>query len=642
MSRRVEFEIRGIRCASCVETIEATARGVPGVQQAALNLATRRLGVAGEPDTALLKERLRERGYEALEPHRGAAGPDDEVGAGRVAAALLLAAGTMAPVPPWAAALLAAPVVLWAGLPIHAGLVRSIRNLRPSMDTLVSMGTLIAFAARAFDAAAVILAVVLLGRWLEGRARRRAADAVTGLMALIPERSPAVGEIALVRPGERVPADGRIVEGHTSIDESMLTGEGLPVDKGPGDALVGGTLNLNGAVQMKVERAGADTVLAGVARFVDEAQASRARVQRIADRVCAVFVPVVLAVAAAAGAYWGATASLKEGLIRAVAVLVVACPCALGLATPAAVVVGIGRAARRGILIRHAPAIEQAAAVRAVIFDKTGTLTTGRLRVESADPQVRRLAAAVEQYSAHPVARAVAEGVAAPAADDFEEKPGFGARARVEGREVRVGNAAWVGDPGPHRRERAVYVAREGVVIGAIGLSDTLRPEAAEVVRAMPAALVTGDVDAGAAADLGIERVFTEMSPIGKAEVVRRLREELGPVAFVGDGINDAPALAAADAGIALSRGADVAMAAGTIVLVGEDLGRVPEALALCRATVRVIRQNLAWAFGYNAILIPLAAAGALRPEIAAAAMALSSLTVVVNALRIRAPDDKR
>lgn len=627
-SVRRAYDIEGIHCASCARTIEEAAREVPGVSGVSVNVATRRLEVTGEPDVPLLKERLRQKGYTAREPERGAAPPAP---AGPAVAALLLAGATFAPLPHAAAGIAAALAVFVAGGPVHRGLLRF---RRPDMDLLISIGTLAAFFSGRFHEAAVIMAAVLLGRFLEGRARAHAADAVARLATLLPVRPAAVGEVVEVRPGERIPADGRIVEGATSIDESMLTGEALPVDRGPGAAVTGGTLNLTGAFRMKVERAGEETVLAGIIRFVEEAQASKAPIQRTADRVCGMFVPAILALAALTAAAWSAIDPARA-LSSAVAVLVVACPCALGLATPAAVVVAIGRAARAGILIRNAEAIERAARVRAVVFDKTGTVTEGRIVVAAADPEVRRLAAAVERRSAHPIARAIADGQEVPGADDVEERPGFGARGTVDGVEVRVGNEAWTGDPGPHRRPRAVYVARAGTVIGAIELADTLRPEAAEVVGSFRSALVTGDVEAGPAAALPFERTVTGVSPIGKAAALAELTEAWGPLAFVGDGLNDAPALAAAEAGLALAGGSDAAAAAGSIVLVGGGLRQVPAALELCRRTMAVIRQNLAWAFGYNVLLIPAAAAGVLRPEWASAAMAVSSLTVVLNALRI-------
>jgi Cu+-exporting ATPase len=584
------------------------------------------------------------------------------------------------------------------------------------MDTLVTLGTGAAYGyslvvtllpevvTRAglshetyFDSASVIIGLILLGRWLEARARSRAAGAVRTLLALrpatarvlqegseldLPVDKVAVGDMLRVRPGDRVPVDGVVLQGASAVDESILTGESMPVDKGVDDRVIGGTMNASGSFVMRAERVGADTALAQIVRLVEGAQASKPPIQRLADRVTGWFVPAVLAIAAVTALAWlllGPEPRLTHALTSAIAVLIIACPCAMGLATPTAIMVGTGRGAERGILVRDGAALEVAERVSAVVFDKTGTLTEGRPQVVGVMPAgavdsdgLLRLAAAVERGSEHPLAEAIvrraeARGIELPAAEGFEALAGMGARARIEGHTVVLGSAPLIAeagtDAGPLRDEAdasaaagetCVWVACDGVLIGLVTVADAVKPRAAEAVRRLQASgmqvwMITGDRRAtaesiGRAVGIGPERILAEVLPGAKAERIEELQAAGHVVAMVGDGVNDAPALAHADLGIAIGTGADVAVEASDVTLVGDDLGSVPAALGLSRATMRTIRQNLAWAFGYNILLIPVAAgllfpvAGLLlTPALAAAAMALSSVSVVTNSLRLRA-----
>lgn len=616
---------------------------------------------------------------------------------------------------------LAIPVQFGAGWPFLAGAWASIRRRSPDMDTLIAMGTLAAFVYSAlatfvpslfvgeglvhevwYDSAVVIVTLVCLGRWLEDRAKGRAGEAIRRLAGLepktarvlrdgreadVPVADLAVGDRVRVRPGERVPADGRVVDGQSAVDESMLTGESLPVDKGPGDPVTGGTLNRTGSFTFEATKVGAETTLRQIVRLVREAQGSKAPIQRLADRVAAVFVPSVLAVAAVAFALWwalGPDPRVNHALQSFVTVLIVACPCALGLATPTAILVGTGRGAERGILVRDGETLETAHRVTAVLFDKTGTLTEGRPEVTDVvalDGDEGRLlswAASVELASEHPVAKAVvtraqAGGMVVTAADRFESVPGRGVSGTVHGddgspRDVFVGNAGYLSskgvDPAP-LLPRAEALAAGGKTplllgidedsgkrpLGVIAVADAVKPHAkAAVLRlkgmGLVVGMVSGDRKATAEAvakEVGIERVLAEVLPDRKADEVKRLRAEGHVVAFVGDGVNDAVALAAADVGIAIGAGADVAREASDLTLVADDLSRVADAILLSRRTMRAIRQNLFWAFAYNVAGIPIAAGllvpfggPRLDPMLAAAAMALSSVFVVTNSLRLR------
>jgi len=673
----------------------------------------------------------------ALEPALGADTGEDNpeleqmtrrmwVAAALTAPVFVLAMGEMLPGWPlhgpwvvWAQALLTAPVVGWAGWPFFVRCHESLRNRRLNMFTLIGIGTGATFVYslaavsmpdlfparfRApdgtvpvyFEAAAVIVTLVLVGQVLEGRARGRTGEAIRELLDLAPDTAFLVGpdgtdeEVPLdrvqsgdrlrVRPGERVPVDGVLIEGHSDVDESMITGEPTPVDKTSGDSVTGGTVNGVGAFVMRAERVGADTMLARIVQMVAEAQRSRASIQRLADRVSAWFVPAVLAVAVTAfvvWSVWGPAPAMSHAVLVAVSVLIVACPCALGLATPMSIMVGTGRGARAGVLIRDAEALERLERVDVLVLDKTGTLTEGRPALVSVSPvsedadgaELLRLAASVELASEHPLARAVVAGarerglLPAPA-DGFEAVPGLGVQADVEGRRIVVGNRRWLerlGVPLAGLVERADALRREGQTVmfvavdgkpGALlGLADPIKPTTAEALDMLRSAglevvMLTGDSRTTAAAvarRLGIDRVEAETQPADKVRVVERLQAEGRVVAMAGDGINDAPALARADVGIAMGGGTDVAIESAAVTLVKGDLRGITRARRLSRVTMRNIRQNLALAFVYNMLGVPLAAGVLypwlgvlLNPMIAAAAMSLSSVSVISNALRLR------
>jgi Cu+-exporting ATPase len=677
---RRAWRVRGLD-PSGVAALEARLRSLPGVAAAAANPAAGTVAVdllfPSDAETLLRDQGLSPEAEETL--------PQDREGlvlAARTVVALALAAAVMTlqmiPAgPPWLWAALAAPVQFWAGWPFHAGFLASLRHARADMNTLVSLGTNVAFFASLaggtpyYDTAAVILAVVLLGRLLERRARRGTRRAIEALLELAPRSDVRPGDERLVRPGERFPADGAVLEGSSATDESMLTGESDPVDKKAGDRVLGGTLNRSGALRVRFDRTGDDTVLAQIVRVVRETQGTKPALQRLADAWAARFVPIVLVLAAAtfAGWWW---IDPSHALAASVAVLVVACPCAFGLATPAAIMVATGAAARRGILFKEAGALEAVGLLDRVVFDKTGTLTLGRPAVTGVFPgpgfareEVLSLAAAVERSSEHPLASAIVAAVPdGPTATDFDARPGLGAVARLDGRELAVGNRPFFSllgiDFSPLQRElaaaaslceTAVLVCVDGRLAGLLTLADEPRPEAARVVAELRrldlgVRLLTGDdaTTAGAVArrlGIDLDHVKAEVMPADKAAAVRELQAG-ARVAMVGDGINDAPALVQADVGIALHQGADVAIEAADVVIMKSNLERIPEAVRLGRAARRVIHQNFAWAFGYNALLIPLAA-GVLKPwgldlhpMAAAAAMALSSVTVLLNSLRLR------
>ncbi len=675
--RRV-YRVRGLDPAR-VSLIEDRLRSLPGVTAASANCASSTVAAESLFD-AEVEGLLKSEGL-SPEPEESRA-QDTEARdlALRAGAAMVLAAAVMALTmlhagPHWLWMALAVPVQFWAGWPFHAGLLRSLRHASPDMNTLVSVGTNAAFFYSLFsgevyyDTSATIIAIVLLGRFVELRTRRGARRAVEALLELVPQVQVKPGDELLVRPGERVPADGFVIEGAGAVDESMLTGEPMPAAKQPGDRVVGGTLNTTGALRVRFDRTGDDTVLAGIVRLVRRTQGSKTPAQRVADLWARRFVPIVLLLALATLASWMAI-DRSRALASTVAVLVVACPCAFGLATPMAVMVAAGRAARRAILLKDASALEALGTPDLVVFDKTGTLTEGRPSMAGVVPapgfdreEVLRLAGAVERLSEHPLARAIASASPeAPAAEGFESRPGLGAIARVRGAEVAVGSRAFFDilgvDLKPLEAELAsaaasartpVLVARDGSLAGLIAVADAPRADAAEAVAALrrlglQVRMLTGDDPVAAAAVaslLGIEGVDAGVMPPDKAGRVRSLQEGGVRVAMVGDGVNDAPALVQADAGIAVSRGTDVAVESADVVLVKNHLGRIGEAVRLGRAARRVIHQNFAWAFGYNAALIPLAAGVLspwglrLDPMIAAAAMALSSITVAANSLRL-------
>ncbi|MFF9237424.1 heavy metal translocating P-type ATPase [Streptomyces sp. NPDC014801] len=612
----------------------------------------------------------------------------------------------------WLSLTLASPVVVWGGWPFHRAAWTNLRHGAATMDTLVSVGTAAAYGwslwalflgdagmpgmRHGFDltptrgdasstlyleVAAGVTAFLLLGRYLEARSKRRAGAALRALMELgakdvavlrggrevrVPVAQLAVGDRFVVRPGEKIATDGTVVEGSGAVDASLLTGESVPADVGVGDAVTGATVNAGGRLVVRATRVGADTQLARMARLVEDAQSGKAEVQRLADRVAGVFVPVVLLIAAATcGGWLGATGDATAAFTAAVAVLIIACPCALGLATPTALMVGTGRGAQLGILIKGPEVLESTRRVDTVVLDKTGTVTTGRMTLQEVyvadgadEKEVLRLAGALEHASEHPLARAIAAGAeeragALPGVEDFTNVPGRGVRGRVDGREVAVGRLfdalplelARVREEAERGGRTAVVVGWDGAARGVLAVADAVKETSAEAVArlrglGLTPVLLTGDnrtVAEAVAHQVGIDQVIAEVLPEEKVDVVRRLQGEGRTVAMVGDGVNDAAALATADLGLAMGTGTDAAIEASDLTLVRGDLRVAADAIRLSRRTLATIKGNLVWAFGYNVAALPLAAAGLLNPMIAGAAMAFSSVFVVTNSLRLRA-----
>jgi Cu+-exporting ATPase len=679
----VELDVRGMHCASCVAHVERHLNRLDGVE-ATVNLATEKATVRYDRARVTLAElvgAVESAGYEASLPESRAPASADRRG-------LLLAGSAVLSLPilllsmveplqfagwEWLALALATPVVFLFGSPFHLGALRSLRSRAATMDTLVSLGTLAAWTWSVvtvaapgeghvyFEVAAVITTLILLGRFLETGARRRSGEAIRALLELgakearvlrggaehaVPVDELRVGDRFVVRPGETVAADGVVVEGRSAVDASMLTGEPIPVEVEPGSEVAGGTVNASGRLLVRATRVGAETALARITRLVAEAQAGKAPVQRLADRISAVFVPVVLAVAAATLAGWlAATGDAGEAFTAAVAVVIIACPCALGLATPTALMVGTGRGAQLGIVIRGPEILERTRRATTAVLDKTGTVTEGRMRLVAVAPvngasraDVLRLAGALEDASEHPIGRAVAGAARAelgslPAVADFRAHAGLGVSGVVEGHQVEVG-----------RGEGEVLVRWDGELKATLVLEDAVKPTSPEAVAelrrlGLVPVLLTGDAETTArkvAEEVGIDRVIAGVEPDGKAAEVRRLQEAGEVVAVVGDGINDAPALAQADLGLALGTGTDVAVETADLILVSGDLRAAADAIRLSRRVLATIKGNLFWAFAYNVAAVPLAVAGLLSPIVAAAAMAGSSLFVVSNSLRLR------
>ncbi|HEX6653000.1 MAG TPA: heavy metal translocating P-type ATPase [Thermoleophilaceae bacterium] len=715
-SQHLELPIAGMSCASCATRIERSLNGVDGVT-ATVNYATERATVDYDPETVTpdaLVGAVEAVGYGAVIPKGGAPAGHAADSASSLRRRVVASAALSVPVlllsmvPPlqfngweWIAFALATPVVLWGAWPFHVAAWANARHRAATMDTLVSVGVLAAwiwsvYALFAdtdtyFETAAVITTLILAGRWFEARAKRRAGDAIRSLLELgakeaavlgpdgteqrVPVDRLVPGDRFVVRPGEKVATDGVVEEGSSALDMSMLTGEPVPVEVGPGADVAGATVNEGGRLVVRATRVGADTAVAQIARLVTEAQAGKAPVQRLADRVSGVFVPIVIGLSAATLLAWlalGGTAT--DAFSASVAVLIIACPCALGLATPTALMVGTGRGAQLGLLMRGPEILESTRAVDTIVLDKTGTVTTGRMSLVDVTvaPGTTRdeavvLVGALEHASEHPVARAIAKAAyadrtaaagARPAVERFANVEGLGVDGTVDGRSVVVGRPALLAERGielpaeladarsaaEQGGRTAVAAAWDGEARALFVIADTVKPSSAEAVRALEGlglrpVLLTGDNETTAravAAEVGVDEVIAEVMPADKAAVVKRLQEEGRTVAMVGDGVNDAPALARADLGLAIGTGTDVAIEASDLTLVSGDLRAAADAIRLSRATLRTIKQNLGWAFGYNVAAIPLAAAGLLNPVIAAAAMALSSVSVVANALRLR------
>ncbi len=708
-TERVRLDVEGMTCASCAARIERKLNKLDGVQ-ATVNYATEEAAVAYDPDVVAIDDLLsavEAAGYRAALPGE-AEGPDAASSLRTrlvVAVALSVPLALLAMVPPlrfggweWLAFALSTPVVLWAGWPFHRAAARNARHLAATMDTLISVGTLAAWAWSTvvlvggidahtyFEVGAVITALILLGRYLEARARRRSGEAIRALLelgakdarvlrdgeeTLVPVEELQVGDLFIVRPGEKIATDGVVVEGFSAVDQSMLTGEPVPVEVVVGDEVAGATINTSGRLVVRAAKVGADTALAQIARLVAEAQAGKAPIQRLVDRVSAIFVPVVIAISLGTLAGWLVfDGSVSAAFTAAVAVLIIACPCALGLATPTALMVGTGRGAQLGILIKGPEILEQTRRISTIVLDKTGTVTEGRMWVTDAVAAtgvergpLLQLAGSAEGASEHPIAQAIAGYARAELGslervEHFTSRAGLGIEAVVDGHAVVVGRSSmlteWGLELSPELAQHVeaaeqegrtvVAAAIDGAVAGLFIVSDRIKsssPKAIEELRTLglTPVLLTGDNERTARAvgsEVGIDYVIADVLPEDKTDVVSRLQAEGEVVAMVGDGVNDAPALAQADLGLAIGTGTDVAIEASDLTLVSGDLRAAADAIRLARKTLRTIKGNLFWAFAYNVAAIPLAVAGLLNPIVAAAAMAFSSVFVVTNSLRLR------
>jgi len=706
------FDVDGMTCASCAVRVERVLNKQEGVESAVVNFAGSEARVRGGSnlDLSRITDAVSKIGYEIhlveeQEERKTVVEKYDEevryqwrnfLAAASLTLPVIVLAMTgqdarWSLIVQWA---LITPVEFIFGWQFHSAALKRLRSFGANMDTLVAIGTLAAYTYSVwaffneqpvfFETAGAIISLILLGRFFEARAKGRASAAITKLLELgakqarvlrdgdpvmVPIDEVRVGDLILIKPGEKVPTDGAIEEGRSSFDESMLTGESIPIDKGPGDNVYGATLNQQGLVTIRANRVGSDTALAQIVHLVEEAQASKAPVQKLADRISGVFVPIVMVIALATlGAWLLISNDFAQALTAAVAVLIIACPCALGLATPTAIMVGSGRGAELGVIFKGAEIFERSRAIETILFDKTGTLTRGMMslsdvRTDEDETRFLYLAATVEAASEHPIGRAVALGaeerdIELGRASDFENFAGRGVRGMVDGVQVVVGKAKLLADQGlliPDRYlDEAARLETEGRTVflvgwdaearGVLAVADTMRATARPAVAALQAlgvevAMITGDnqrTAASIAAETGIDHFVAEVLPGEKADQVRRFQEQDKTVAFVGDGINDAPALTQADLGMAVGTGTDVAIEAGDVILMSGDPALAETAMKLARATFRTIKQNLFWAFFYNVAMIPLAAAGLLNPMFAAAAMAFSSVSVVTNSLRLR------
>jgi Cu+-exporting ATPase len=681
--KEVRLDLEGMTCASCAARIERKLNAFDGVE-ATVNFATEQATVHCDPtvsDAALVKA-VEAAGYQAHpagEHHHEEPLPALRR---RLAASIVLTVpvALIAMISPlqfgsweWLALGLSTPVLFYAGLGFHQAAAKNARHLTATMDTLISLGTLAAWLWSTvvllagidtdtyFEVAAVVTTLVVLGRYLEARAKGRSSEAIRtllelgakeahvlrdGVESLVPVESLRVGDLLVVRPGEKVATDGVVVEGDSAVDQSMLTGESIPVEVAPGSEVAGATVNTYGRLIVRATKVGTDTALAQIARLVQAAQAGKAPVQRLADRVSGVFVPIVIVLSLATLAGWLAFGSTASTAFRAaVAVMIIACPCALGLATPTALMVGTGRGAQLGVLIRGPEILEQTRRIDTIVLDKTGTVTEGRMELAeiallngASRADVLRIAGAVEAASEHPIAQAVAQAARAevgdlPPVSRFRNEAGVGVSGLVEEYEVTVG-----------RRDRRIEVSWDGVARATLAVRDTVKPSSSAAISELKAlgltpVLLSGDLRETAervAAEVGIERVLAEVYPDDKVREIERLQRDGHQVAMVGDGVNDAPALAQADLGLAIGTGTDVVIEASDLTLVSGDLRAAVDAIRLARRTLATIKGNLFWAFAYNVAAIPLAIAGLLDPIVAAAAMACSSLFVVTNSLRLR------